>query len=139
MHRSFIVSSCQERDVMNGYLTRALVALLLGVFLIFQARSTVAQPQRRRAFRLGAAALLMLAAYNGTLVLDESTGPLQIGLAIGGMALFIGAIVSMVLSFSSGELRGERDRIAAAAREFRERRTTTDRPTPDDQRRTTDE
>ena len=119
---------------MNGYLTRALVALLLAVFLFFQARSAAAQPQRRRAFRLGAVALLMLAAYNGTLVLDESTGPLQIGLAIAGMALFIGAIVSMVLSFSSGELRGERERIATAAREFRERRTTTD-----DGRRTTDD
>lgn len=107
---------------MNGYLTRALVALLLAVFLFFQARSVAAQPQRRLAFRLGAAALVMLALYNGALVLDESTGPLQIGLAIASMALFIGAIVSMVLSFSSGELRGERARIAAAAREYREKR-----------------
>src|SRR5687767_15449897 len=95
-------------DDMNGYLTRALVALLLAVFLVFQARSAAAQPQRRRAFRLGSAALLVLAAYNGTLVLDDTNGPLQIGLAIGSMALFLGAIVSLVLSFSSGELRGER-------------------------------
>jgi hypothetical protein len=107
---------------MNGYLTRALVALLLAVFLVFQARSAAAQPQRRRAFRLGSAALLVLAAYNGTLVLDDTNGPLQIGLAIGSMALFLGAIVSLVLSFSSGELRGERERIEAAAREYRTRR-----------------
>jgi hypothetical protein len=112
---------------MNGYLMRALVALVLAVFLYVQARSATAQPQRRRAFWLGAAALVLLALYNGTLVLDESTGPLQIGLAIAGMALFVGAIVSMVMSFSSGELRGERERIAEAAREFRERR---DKPAP---------
>ena len=111
---------------MDGYIVRMLVALLLAAFLIFQARGAAAQPHRRRAFRLGAVALLMLAAYNGALVLDASTGPLQIGLAIAGMSLFIGAIVSLVLSFSSGELRGERERIAAAAREYRERRTAND-------------
>ena len=38
------------------------------------------------------------------------------------MALFIGAVVSLVLSFSSGELSGEHARIASAAREFREQR-----------------
>ena len=107
---------------MNGYLTRALIALLLAVFLFVQARGAAAQPHRRRAFQLGAAALLMLAAYNGALLLDATTGPAQIGLAIAGMALFIGAIVSLVLSFSVGELRGERERIATAAREYRERR-----------------
>jgi hypothetical protein len=107
---------------MNSYLTRALVALLLAAFLFLQSRGAVAQPQRRRAFWLGAAALLMLAAYNGTLVLDATSEPLQIGLAIAGMALFVGAVVSLVQSFSSGELRGERERIATAAREYRERR-----------------
>jgi hypothetical protein len=107
---------------MNGYLTRALVALLLAAVLFFQARGAAAQPHRRRAFRLGGAALLMLAAYNGALALDARAGPLQTGLAIAGMALFAGAIVSLALSFSAGELRGERERIAAAAREFREQR-----------------
>ena len=107
---------------MNGYFVRMLVALILAAFLVFQARGAVAQPHRRRAFGLGAAAVLMLAAYNGTLVLIATPGPLQIGLAIAGMALFVGAIVSLVLSLTSGELRGERERIAAAAREFREQR-----------------
>ena len=107
---------------MSSYLTRALVALLLAVFLFIQSRGAAAQPHRQRAFRLGAAALLVLAAYNGALTLDAANAPLQIGLAIAGMALFIGAIVSLVLSFSSGELRGERARIAEAAREFREQR-----------------
>ena len=107
---------------MNGYLTRALVALLLAAFLFFQTRGTAAQPHRRRAYWLGAAALLPLAAYNGTLALNETPGLLQTVLAIAGMALFVGAIVSLLLSFRSGELRGERERIAAAAREFREQR-----------------
>jgi hypothetical protein len=99
-----------------------LVALLLAIFLFVQGRAAAAQPYRRRAFWLGATALLMRAAYNGTLMIDETTGPLQIGLAIAGASLFVGAVVSLVVSFSSGELRGERARIAAAAREFREQR-----------------
>lgn len=107
---------------MNSYLLRVLVALLLAVFLFFQSRGAAAQPHRQRAFRLGAAALLLLALYNGAMMVDPTTGPLQIGLAIAGMALFIGAIVSLVLSYGSGELRGERQRIAEAAREFREQR-----------------
>jgi hypothetical protein len=107
---------------MNSYLIRVLVALLLAVFLFVQSRGAAAQPHRQRAFRLGAAALLLLAAYNGAMTLDATNGPLQIGLAIAGMALFIGAIVSLLLSFRSGELRGERARIADAAREFREQR-----------------
>jgi drug/metabolite transporter (DMT)-like permease len=118
---------------MNSYLIRVLVALLLGAFLIYQARGAAAQPQRRRAFWLGAAALLMLAAYNGSLMLNATPGPIQTGLAIAGMALFLGAIVSLFLSFRSGELQGERERIATAAREFRERRTTDERRTTKDE------
>jgi hypothetical protein len=49
------------------------------------------------------------------------------------MALFLGAIVSLFLSFRSGELQGERERIATAAREFRERRTTDERRTTKDE------
>jgi len=107
---------------MDGYGVRALVALVLAAFLVFQARGAAGQPHRRRAFWLGVAALLMLAVYNGTLVLNATPGLLQTALAIAGLALFAGAIVSLVISFSSGELRGERERIATAAREFREQR-----------------
>ena len=62
---------------MNGYLTRAVVALLLAAFLFFQARAAAGQPHRRRAFRLGAAALLMLAVYNGALMTDATNAPFQ--------------------------------------------------------------
>jgi hypothetical protein len=105
---------------MAGYGTRALIALLLAAFLFFQARSAAGQPHRRRAFRLGAAALLALAGYNAALAAGAAIGPLQVGLAIAGMALFVGAIASLVLSYATGEMRAGRERIAAAAREYRE-------------------
>jgi hypothetical protein len=107
---------------MAGYGTRALIALLLAAFLFFQARGVAGQPHRRRAFALGAVALLALAGYNAALAAGATIGPLQVGLAIAGTALFVGAIVSLVLSYVSGELRGKRERIAAAAREYREQR-----------------
>src|SRR4051812_11573810 len=90
------------RDGMNSYLIRVLVALVLAAFLVFQARGAAGQPHRRRAFWLGAAALLMLAVYNGTVALSVTPGLLQTALAIAGLALFAGAIVSLVISFSSG-------------------------------------
>jgi hypothetical protein len=126
---------------MNGYLTRALIALLLAAFLFFQARSVGAQPHRQRAFWLAAAALLIFSAYNGALAARVALGPVLSGLAIVGMALFVGAFASLLLSFISGERRAERQRIIAAAREYRERRTTKDqgRPTTDDRRPTTDD
>lgn len=105
---------------MDNYAIRALIALLLAAFLFFQARAAAGQPHRRRAFSLGAAALLALAGYNAALAAGAAIGPLQVGLAIAGMALFVGAVASLVLSYATGELRGGRERIAAAAREYRE-------------------
>ena len=113
---------------MNGYFVRVLVALLLAVFLFFQSRGVSGQPHRQRAFRLAAAALLAFAGYNGALAAGAAIGPLQIGLAIAGMALFVGAIASLVFSWSAGELRGQRERIAAAAREYRQRRSENEEP-----------
>jgi len=45
---------------------------------------------------------------------------------IAGMALFIGAVASLALSYVTGELRGERDRMATAARAYREQRDERD-------------
>jgi hypothetical protein len=101
---------------MDSYVVRALVALLLAALLFFQARATSGQPHRRRAFLLAAVALLTFAGYNGALAAGAAIGPFQIALAIAGMALFVGAVVSLVLSWSAGELRAQRERIAAAAR-----------------------
>ena len=125
---------------MNDHIVRVLVALLLAVLLFFQARAASAQPHRRRAFLLAVAALVAFAAYNGALALGAATGPLLVGLAVAGMALFLGAVVSLVLSWSAGELRGQREQIAAATREYREQRTTDDaHPATDHQPPTRDE
>jgi len=58
--------------------------------------------------------------------LGLAIGPLQVGLVIAGMALFIGAVASLALSYVTGELRGERDRMATAARAYREQRDERD-------------
>jgi len=92
-----------------------------------RARVTIGQPHRRRAFMLAAVALLAFVAYNGVLAAGAAVGALPVAFAIGGLALFVGSVVSLVLSWSAGELRGERDRIAAAAREYREQRAKKDK------------
>lgn len=107
---------------MNGFIVRVLVALLMAAFLFVYGRALRDYPHRRRGYVFGGAALLCFAAFNGMLAAGGEVGPLQTIFALAGLALFIGAIVSLALSLRAGELRAEGDRVAAAAREFRERR-----------------
>jgi hypothetical protein len=113
--------------MIDGYVIRVLVALLFAAFMWAQARAARGRPHRKRAFELLTGALLAFAGFNSMLAADVVIGPLQITVAVIGLALFVGAIVSLVLSFGAGELRDQRDRIAAAAREYRERREERDR------------
>jgi peptidoglycan/LPS O-acetylase OafA/YrhL len=104
---------------MNGYLVRALVALLFAALLWSQSRAARDQPHRRRAFALAAGALAALAAFNGALAADAAIGALHIAVAMLAVALLIAAVVSLALSFGAGEMRDWRDRLAEEAREFK--------------------
>ena len=115
---------------MNSYIGRILVALLLAGLLWAQARASRGQPHRRRTFELAAAALLAFAAFNGSLAAGATFGALQLVVAAVGVLLLAGALVSFVLSLRSGELRERHDRVAAAAREYRERRKRQDQEEP---------
>jgi hypothetical protein len=106
---------------MNGYLVRALVALLFAALLWSQSRAAHDRPHRRRAFALAAGALVVLAAFNGALAADATIGPLQIAVAMVAVALLIAAVVSLALSFGAGEMRDWRGRLAEQAREYEER------------------
>jgi hypothetical protein len=112
---------------MNGYLVRTLIALLFAALMWAQARAARDRPHRRRAFELAAGALIAFAAFNGVQAAGIVIGPLQIAIAVVGLLLFAGAAVSLILSYYAGEMRDQRDRIAEAAREYRERRARDDR------------
>ena len=72
---------------------------------------------------MAAAALLTFAVFNGSLAVSGQIGVLQAIVGIAGLALFAGAVVSIILSLRRGEMRSQRDRMTAAAQEYRERRT----------------
>ena len=112
---------------MDGYLVRALIALLFAALMWAQARAARDRPHRRRGFELAVGALIAFAAFNGALAADIAIGPLQIAIAVLGLLLFAGAAVSLTLSYYAGEMRDQRDRIAEAAREYHERRARDDR------------
>ena len=59
---------------MNGYLTRALVALLLAVFLYLQARAVSDRPHRRRMFQLAALASHPRIVYTRERLLEKVWG-----------------------------------------------------------------
>lgn len=107
---------------MDNYWVRVLIALLLGGFLLVQARSVGNWPRRQRAFQLAAAAMVAFALLNANLALGFNSETFQLVIGILGTALFIGAIASLVLSLRDGEAREQRTKIEDAAREFREQR-----------------
>lgn len=108
---------------MTDFVIRVIVILLVAGLLWMQARAARDQPHRRRGFELAAAALLTFAVFTGSLGVSQEIGVLQYVVGIAGLVLFAGAVVSLVLSLQSGEMRAQRDRMNAAAKEYRERRT----------------
>lgn len=106
----------------TSILVRVLVALLIAAGLFVQARKLVGQPNRKRAFQLGAAAFICFAAFNLSIGMTADFGALQQAVALAGMALFVGSAISMVLSLRSGERAADRQRALAEARSFREGR-----------------
>lgn len=106
----------------SGFLARIVIALLIAAALFVQARRLIGQPHRRRAFVLGAVALLCFALFN----LFVSQGGAMSGLlqlfALAGVGLFLAAAVSLVLSLRSGERASDQARIAEEARAYHENR-----------------
>lgn len=111
---------------MGGYIIRALVALVFAALLWAQARAAGGKPHRRRAYELAAGALLAFAGFNGALAAGVEAGAIQIAVVLVGVALMVGAGVELARSMYAGEMREQRERIAEAAKEYRERRTMND-------------
>src|SRR5262245_37733813 len=113
---------------MDSSIIRALVALLLAVVFWAQARGIREQPKRKRAFEMLAAASLVFAALLGSAaagVADTLVTTAMLVLAIG---LMIAAVFSLMASFRAGEMRGQVDRIAEAAKEYREQAERRQKP-----------
>lgn len=111
---------------MDSNLSRALVALALAALLWAQARASGDRPHRRRAYQLAAGALLAFAASNAAAAAGLDSGPLTLAVVVIGVALLAVAAVSLVRSMYAGEMRSQRDQIAAAAEEFKERQKAKD-------------
>jgi hypothetical protein len=106
----------------TGILIRVLFALAVAAALFVQARKLSGQPNRRRAFQLGAAAFVCFAVFNGSLGVTADFGALQQAVALAGMGLFVASAVSLVLSLRSGERAADAQRATAEAQAFREER-----------------
>jgi hypothetical protein len=108
---------------MSEFIVRALVALLLAGLLWAQARAAGERVHRRRAYQLAAGALLAFAGSNAALAAGANGGQVQQTVAVVlGLALLAGAAVELARSARAGEMRQQRDEVAAAAEAFRERR-----------------
>jgi hypothetical protein len=111
---------------MDGSIVRALVTLVFAAVFWMQARGVRDQARRKRAFELLATACLVLTVLLGTAAAGVAIAPLSTVLLVIAVALIIAAILSLLAAFRGGEMRGQSERVAAAAKEFHERRTTND-------------
>ena len=62
----------------------------------------------------------------GAALLPAIYAPLLYLTAAGALALLVAAIGALLASWRGGEMRGQSDKIAAAAKEYREKRTRND-------------
>lgn len=108
------------RYTMNDMLIRALIGLLFAGVLWAQARNAAGAPLKQRAFRLAMAAALCLAGYSAAVGLGVGVGPIQIVLMVAGVALMIGALLSLALSLSGKEMAGRNDQFRELVRRERQ-------------------
>jgi hypothetical protein len=111
---------------MDASIIRALIALVLAVAFWMQARGVRDQPKRKRAFELFGAACLAFAALLGSAALGIAYTLLTAALLAIAIGLMVAAVVSLLAAFRGGEMRGQAERIAEAAKEYREKRTMND-------------
>jgi hypothetical protein len=112
---------------MDGSIIRALVALLLALVFWMQTRGIRDQPKRKRAFELLGGACLIFAALLGAVAAGIAYTLVTIALVTIVIALTIAAVLSLLAAFRAGEMRGQVDQVAKAAKEYREQREA-DRP-----------
>ena len=108
--------------VSGGLIARIVIGVVLAVILISQARRLTGQPHRRRAFWLGAAALLCFTVFNVTLGMVGTVTPVVSLIGIAGVALFFGAAMSLIFSLRSGERSRDHAQITSAAQAFHNQR-----------------
>jgi putative Ca2+/H+ antiporter (TMEM165/GDT1 family) len=104
---------------------RVAFAVVIGGVLIMQARQMTSQPNRRRAFYFGAAALACFTVFNVSIGMNASFGAFQQITAVVGVALFVAAAVSLVLALRAGETSADRQRMAEEIQAFSKKREQT--------------
>ncbi len=93
---------------MTGDIVRLLITLVLGVYLIIQARAVRAQVNRSRAFGLAGLALLVFALYTGADMASGTQTGLTTALVVVGAVLLLGAVLSYLVALRRGEISPQR-------------------------------
>jgi drug/metabolite transporter (DMT)-like permease len=103
-------------------LVRILIAIVFGVALIVLAQRMQNQPNRKRSFQLGAAALACFTVFNAGLGMGVGFSTLQQVVGVVGFGLFIASAASLVLAFRTGETRAAREKARAELQAFTKQR-----------------
>jgi putative exporter of polyketide antibiotics len=97
---------------------RVIIAVAIGIVLVMQAQRMQNQPNRKRAFQLGAAALGCFTIFNAGIGMGMEFGAFQQLIAIVGVLLFVASAISLVLALRAGETNADRQRMQDEMRAF---------------------
>jgi hypothetical protein len=100
-------------------LVRTLVALVFAGLLFWHSRNVAHRPNQRRAYRIAAVAMVLVAALN--LAAGQNL-TLQLGIGGAAFVALLVAVVFLVRGYFAGEMRADHQKALDMAREYRERR-----------------
>lgn len=107
---------------MNAFTIRVIVAAVLGLILVHQARHAAPRSYRRRSFALAALGIMLFMVVNALIALGMTLNAVLITLIVLGMLLLAASLVLIFLAWRRGEMREQVERVRQSIAEERARR-----------------
>lgn len=107
---------------MNAFTIRVIVAVVLGLILVYQARHAAPGSYRRRSFALATLGITLFMVVNVLIALGMHFNTALITLIVLGMVLLGASLVLIFLAWQRGEMREQIERVRQAITEERARR-----------------
>lgn len=107
---------------MNAFTIRVIVAVVLGLILVYQARHAAPGSYRRRSFALAVPGIALFMVVNALIAFGMTLNAVLMTLIGLGMLLLAASLVLIFLAWQRGEMREQVERMRQSIAEERARR-----------------